>query len=27
MALIGGGAGIVMLAATPWIKKLIGDVR
>jgi POT family proton-dependent oligopeptide transporter len=27
MALIGGGAGILMLAATPFIKKLIGDVR
>ena len=27
MAFIGGGAGVLMLVATPWIKKLMGDVR
>jgi POT family proton-dependent oligopeptide transporter len=27
MALIGGGAGVLMLVATPWIKKMMGSVR
>ena len=27
MAMIGGGAGVLMLVATPWIKKLMGSVR
>jgi POT family proton-dependent oligopeptide transporter len=27
MAFVGGGGGILMLLASPWIKKMIGDVR